>query len=517
MYPKTILCCLLLSTCAADASDLPNIILCMGDDHGWDETGYNGHPWVKTPVLDDMAAHGLKFNRFYAAHPSCSPTRASVMTGRHPNRAGTFSANCSTRPEEITIAHLLAERGYRCGHFGKWHLGPVKASSPTSPGAMGFHKWLSHDNFFELNPFLSRNGGPPEQFQGESSEIIVTEALEFADQAVRQQAPFLLVIWFGSPHEPYSGLPRDLALYDNLPDEWATKTVRLTSNETGRQVRRPLRDVLRERYAEITAMDRSIGTVRSWLQDHHVQDNTVLWYCGDNGTSADGIVTSPFRGRKGNLFEGGVRVPGVLEWPNQVREPAESDLPCVTSDILPTLCGLAGAALPDRPLDGVNLLPLIRGQMKTRERPIGFWSYDTSGESEHPPYLSAEEQRGTTPLVKLMGDIATRNFRNYRHPEVRPEDYAGSRVWLDDNWKLVVSGRRGKPDTVELFDLANDPAESKDQSDRQVDRVRAMKSELRQWQTSVLNSLTGRDYSPRDIPKSPAAKNRSGRETAIDN
>ncbi len=157
------------NTPAADQAEgdieRPNIILLMGDDHGWEETGYNGHPDVKTPVLDEMAATGLRLDRFYAAHPSCSPTRGSVLTGRHPNRYGTFSPGCSLRPEEITIGHLLGKAGYLRGHFGKWHVGTVKAGSPTNPGAMGFDEWVSHDNFFELNPPLSRNGGPPDDPQ----------------------------------------------------------------------------------------------------------------------------------------------------------------------------------------------------------------------------------------------------------------------------------------------------------------------------------------------------------------
>lgn len=156
----------------ATAPTPPNIVLMMGDDHGWEETGYHGHPHVKTPVLDEMAAQGLRLDRFYAAHPSCSPTRGSFLTGRHPNRYGTFAPGWSIRPEEITIAHVLREAGYRCGHFGKWHVGAVKAESPVNPGAMGFHEWVSHDNFFELNPSLSRNGGTPETFPGESSDIV---------------------------------------------------------------------------------------------------------------------------------------------------------------------------------------------------------------------------------------------------------------------------------------------------------------------------------------------------------
>jgi arylsulfatase A-like enzyme len=181
---------------AQAAETRPNIVLMMGDDHGWEETGYNGHPHVKTPVLDEIAATGLRFERFYAAHPSCSPTRASFLTGRHPNRMGTFAPGWSLRPEEITIAHVLGQAGYRCGHFGKWHVGTVKAGSPTNPGAMGFDEWVSHDNFFEMNPSLSRNGGPPEVFPGESSEIVVNEAIRFIDSARQADKPFFA--WSGS-------------------------------------------------------------------------------------------------------------------------------------------------------------------------------------------------------------------------------------------------------------------------------------------------------------------------------
>ena len=286
-------------------ADRPNVILLMGDDHGWEETGYNGHPYVKTPVLDEMAANGLQLDRFYSAHPSCSPTRGSVMTGRHPNRYGTFSPNWSIRPEEITIAHLLSKAGYACGHFGKWHLGPVKADSPTNPGAMGFDQWLSHDNFFELDPSLSRNGGPPVKFAGESSQVVIDETIRFIEQANQKNQPFFAVVWFGSPHEPYSGLPEDLALYDDLPEKYAAKMVKLTSNETGKQTRRNLRDVLRERYAEITAMDRAIGALRQALSRQDAAANTLLWYCGDNGTPAGGQADAPFRGAKGQMYEGG--------------------------------------------------------------------------------------------------------------------------------------------------------------------------------------------------------------------
>lgn len=483
----TLLLCLL--TAPAVAADVPNIILLMGDDHGWEETGYNGHPHVKTPVLDEMAAGGLRFDRFYAAHPSCSPTRGSVLTGRHPNRYGTFSPGRSIRPKEITIAQILSKAGYATGHFGKWHLGPVKANSPTNPGAMGFDQWLSHDNFFELNPHLSRNGGPPQRHEGEGSKIIIDETIRFIGESAKKQKPFLAVVWFGSPHEPYSGLEQDLALYNNLPQEYATKTVSLTSNETGLRVKRPLRDVLRERYAEITAMDRAIGDLRKFLKREGLRDNTLVWYCGDNGTPRSGVAESPLRGMKGQMFEGGIRVPGVIEWPARVSKLRVTSVNAVTSDMLPTACELVGQPLPDRPLDGISLVDLIDGKMMARSRPINFWSFKNVGRGTK-PYIDPKLQKGTTPLVKLMGGIATRNFRNEHHPSITEQDYAGERTIIGNRYKLVVS----KTGQLSLFDLDNDPAETENIAKREPAIVGELQKQMRDWQTSVLTSLIEADY-----------------------
>ncbi|MBC8353163.1 MAG: sulfatase-like hydrolase/transferase [Planctomycetes bacterium] len=471
----------------------PNIILCMGDDHGWDETGYNGHPHLKTPVLDEMAASGLRLDRFYSAHPSCSPTRGSVITGRHPNRYGTFAPNYSIRPEEISIAQILGNAGYVCGHFGKWHLGPVKASSPTNPGAMGFHQWLSHDNFFELNPTFSRNGATPKKFQGESSEIVIRETIRFLETSKQKDKPFFAVVWFGSPHEPYSGLKEDLALYADLPDRYAEKQVKLTSNETGRPTKRPLKDVLQERYAEITAMDRSMGQLRKWLRDNGQRENTVLWYCGDNGTPGDGIVTSPFRGQKGTMYEGGIRVPGIIEWPGKISTSRRSELNTVTSDMLPTICEILGVSLPNRPLDGVSLKPLIEGTMNERPAPICFWTFKGGDGSNSEPYIAPALQSGTTPLVKMMGDLHTRKFRNFHHPNIAESDFDGQRVILHDRYKLLVRGL-GDETNQELFDVRSDPGETNNLIESAPVVAAELKLQLRDWQQSVLQSLTGADY-----------------------
>lgn len=477
--------------------ELPNIILLMGDDHGWDEVGYNGHPFVKTPVLDEMAASGLRFDRFYSGHPSCSPTRGSSLTGRHPNRYGTFTPGWSLRPEEITIAHLLKDAGYATAHFGKWHVGPVKKGSPTNPGAMGFDEWLSHDNFFEMDPVLSRNGEAPQIIEGEGSEVIIDETIKFIQKSNNKHKPFLAVVWFGSPHEPYSGLPEDLAIYENLPDSLSNKQVRLTSNETGEQVTRPLRNVLQERYAEITAMDRAIGKLRTFLNENNLKGNTLVMYCGDNGTPPSAARTGmTLRAQKGSLYEGGVRVPGVLEWPAIIQKPASTSVVSVTSDFLPTLAEITGQPLPKKPLDGISLVPFFNNPANQRPKPLYFWKFEPEnvfGENAE-PYIDPKLQEGTTPLAKISAGKFTRNFRNYKYNKISKNDYSGERTMMQGQYKLVVEGKSPNSIGFELYDIQNDPGEKKNLADEYPEMVRDMQAELRKWQESVLNSLTGADY-----------------------
>jgi arylsulfatase A-like enzyme len=411
---------------------------------------------------------------------------------------GTFAPGWSFRPEEITVAHVLRQAGYQCAHFGKWHVGTVKAGSPTNPGAMGFHEWLSHDNFFELNPSLSRHGGPPQVFKGESSEILVREAMQFIDRAKKDGKAFFSIIWFGSPHEPYSGLPQDLALYDDLPAKYSKSKVRLTSNETGGPVTRTQGEVLRERYAEITAMDRAIGQLRKHLAATGLREDTLLFYCGDNGTSADGSLVRPHRGVKGEVYDGGILVPGLIEWPARIKTPRTTNVRATTSDLLPTLASLTSQPLPQRPIDGTNLMPLLDGKMTERPVPLYFWDYDTSRFSgiKMENYIDPKQQEGTTPLAKLSGGKATRDFRNLRHPgDITEADFRGPRAIIDGHFKLVIrDGKKAAKTTTELYDLQNDPAEKTSLTEQQPERAQQLQTKMRTWQESVLKSLTGSDY-----------------------
>jgi len=455
------------------AAPRPNIVLMMADDQGWGETGYNGHPHLKTPVLDEMARTALRLDRFYAASPVCSPTRASVMTGRHANRSGAFSPNWSTRPEEVTIARILKDAGYRTGHFGKWHVGAVKKASPLNPNRMGFDEYLSHDNFFEMNPPLSRNGAPPEIVQGESSEIIVDEAVRFARKVNAENKPFFIVVWFGSPHGPYSGIDEDVALYRDVPNE-----------------------EMRSRFAEITAMDRAIGTFREELRRLDVAEGTLLWFNSDNGipvANEKDSFNGGWRGRKGSVYEGGVIVPAIIEWPAVIKAPRASSVPCVTSDIMPTLLDFLDLKhpAPERPLDGISLRPLIEhDSMKERPSPIGFWKYPSAGEKANERWVSEELARGTTPTTRNPAI----DFNNYKHPVPKTKDFGGDAAWTDNRFKLVrVQERRGEHRT-ELYDLLADPKETMDIAAHHLDVVARMAEQLETWQRSVERSLSGADY-----------------------
>ncbi|MBC7352775.1 MAG: sulfatase-like hydrolase/transferase [Thermogutta sp.] len=449
------------------SKETPNIILCMADDQGWGDVGYHGHPVLKTPNLDEMAAVGLRLEHFYAAAPVCSPTRGSVLTGRHPVRYGCFSWGHTIRPQEITIAEALKKAGYVAGHFGKWHVGPVRADSQLCPGASGFDRWLSTPNFYDLDPLMSDQGRVV-RMHGDGSIIAAEAAIQFMREAKAAGRPFLAVVWFGSPHSPHRALPEDKALYADQPEN------------------------LQNFYGEITALDRAVGMLRKALRDLDIQENTIFWYTSDNG-AIDVGSTGGLRGRKGQLYDGGLRVPCIIEWPAQITTPRQSDFPCGTVDIYPTLLDIVGVNIPDQPpLDGISLRPLLEGrEPEKREKPLGFWVYPVGGISTPSEKILAqmlEEQEGKvppSPPPENEGAI----LRQY------PEDeFPGHAAWLDWPYKLHrIANKRGDV-RWELYNLAEDPKESHDLSAEQPDRVRKMAAALEEWQKSVLRSLNGKDY-----------------------
>jgi len=425
---------------AAPGGRRPNIVLCMTDDQGWGDTSYNGHPLLKTPVLDEMAGRGMRFDRFYAAAPVCSPTRGSVLTGRHPNRFGCFTHGRPIRKEEVTIAQALKRTGYTTGHFGKWHLNgkrgpgkPIPATDPLNPGAVGFDEWFSVSNFFDLNTSFSRNGETVAT-EGDGSDVIVEEALKFIGTAAKVNKPFMAVVWYGSPHNPHRALPADRAPYAK-------------KGKYGNY------------YGELAAVDRSMGRLRAGLRDLGIANNTLVWFCSDNGGAAGPLSTGKLRGSKGSLWEGGIRVPGLIEWPERIRNPFRTDVPCSTMDIYPTLVDLLGVEVPEQPLpiDGISLVPLMDGRMRERAKPIPFWVYGRGGRSGD----------GHAALIDS-------HFKLHLHPYARK--------------------KQGKLPDVLLYDLSKDAVEARDLAAAEPDKVQSMRRHLEEWQVSVKRSLAREDY-----------------------
>lgn len=418
--------CLAIGT--ATAAERPHIIFVMADDMGWGQTGYRNHPVLKTPNLDAMASGGLRFERFYAGCPVCSPTRASVLTGRSPDRTGVLTHGYALRLQERTIAQALKSAGYVTGHFGKWHLNgfkgpgaPILKDDPRTPGAFGFDEWVSVTNFYDVNPLMSRSG-EIEQFTGDSSEIAVNEAVLFLDKHRGAGMPMFAVVWFGTPHSPFKALPKDKTLFGNLDEASANH------------------------YGELVAMDRGIGTLRKKLREFGLADNTLLVFCSDNGglpkISPDTV--GGLRDNKGSVYEGGLRVPGIIEWP-AVIQPRVTEYPACTMDLFPTVADILD--LPDnifvKPLDGISLKPLLTSELAERAKPIPF-------------------------------------------------RFGQKLALIDNRYKLISNDRR--KDEFQLYDLVADPHEVRDISVEQPGVYARMKRDLLAWNRSVDASFAGRNY-----------------------
>ncbi len=454
---------LLVLMLSGQAAERPNVILAMADDQGWGDMGYMGHKVLKTPVFDEMAKTGLRFDRFYAAAPVCSPTRASVLTGRHPNRMGCFQWGHTMRKHEITLAEALKNSGYATGHFGKWHLGSVRAGSEVAPGKNGFDEWVSAPNFYENNPLFSHNGKVIET-EGESSAVTVDLALEW--MAKVKEKPFLSVIWFGNPHLPHVGTEKFVKSYGNENKAYANF------------------------YAEITAMDAAMGRLRQGIRKLGIADNTILWYCSDNGGLKPNSMAG-LSGKKGKLLEGGIRVPGIIEWPAVIRENRITQVPANTVDIYPTILELSGVKQPaGQPiLDGVSLAELIHGRNFTRQKPMGFWSYPARGRAMHARQLLEQlrnaQQSGSLPAAEKAG------FVDKQYPT---DQFPGPSAWISGQWKLHRETSNKGTKAYRLFNLAEDMKEEHDLSGKELMRLKRMKAELVNWQKSVIKSLNGADY-----------------------
>jgi len=440
------------------AAERPNIIVAMADDQGWRDVGYNPEPGkvAITPHLDQMAAEGICFSRFYSSSPNCAPTRAALLTGRHCHRSGVFNPGFALHPRELTLAEVLKDAGYATAHFGKWHLGPVKASSPVNPHVHGFDHYVSHDNFFDLAPSLSRNGAEPEDFQGDGSEVIIDEALKFIDSVKDSGKPFFIFICFGSPHKPHKALDKDKAIYADMSPDFQNY------------------------FGEITAMDRSMGTLRTGLKERDIDQNTIIWYMSDNGSYKPMDRITGLRGHKGEVWEGGIRVPGLIVWPANITKPLHTDFPASTSDIMPTIIDLLGIKPKTPKFDGISIKPILYGNdMTERGKPMPYWRANPRARevSTNPSDFTEEQLSGW--------------WRDSKLPNVnvpKTDGFQGNIAWIEGDWKLHMTNK-----DYELYNLAEDQAETTDVAEQHPEVVARLSEQLLAWLRDAEVSLAGGD------------------------
>ena len=434
----------------------------MTDDQGWGDTGYNGHPHLKTPHLDQMQTEGVTFTRFYSGAAMCSPTRGSCYTGRNPYRFGiTFAMKGMLEPTEIPITSILKKQGYTTGHFGKWHLGTLSKKKGDQKRWGTFAKqperyycppWVrdvdvsfvteskvpTWDPLIDPGPIKKQNAsdanpgkaygndyftGPgttvTENTKGDDSRVIMDRALPFIQNATGKKSPFFAAIWFHTPHSPVVGGPKYRKMYHDQPEH------------------------AQHYYACLTAMDEQIGRLRAKLKSLGITDNTMIFFCSDNGPARQGSprhigTAKNLKGYKLSLNEGGIRVPGLMIWPAKIKEPRTVTAPCFTSDYFPTILAALEIPLPsDRAYDGVDILPFAIGKQIERKKPLGFLNKD--------------------------GKEA---------------------AWIENRYKLI-SRKKGN----ELYDLINDPGEKINLIEKAPKIAKRMEGQLLNWRTGVIAEL----------------------------
>jgi arylsulfatase A-like enzyme len=429
------------------AAERPNVVFFLADDLGQNDIGaYNPRTFYETPNIDRLAASGMRFTTGYAACPVCSPTRASIMTGKYPPRTGITDFIGGTRAgkllpapnqdhlalEETTLAEAFRGAGYGTFFAGKWHLG----EGEYSPNAQGFGPGLTGKGQFYYPPGDSPPPDPKDD--PKTTDRIADAAVRFID--AHRDRPFFAYLPFLAVHIPIGARP-------DLVEKYERKKQSAPADAWGQEHQSKVRLVQNNAMyaAMLEQMDAAVGRVLEALDRDGLADRTIVVFMSDNGglSTAEGHPTSnlPLRAGKGWLYEGGIREPWIVRAPGVTRAGSTCDTPVISMDFYPTLLALAGLpARPEQHRDGVSLVSLLRGEPLARG-PL-FWHYPHYG------------NQGGSP---------------------------GGAV-RDGNWKLIESFEDGK---LELYNLRDDPGETTDLADTHPDTARALRAKLAAWRESV--------------------------------
>lgn len=393
----------------------PNLVVIMTDDQGYGDVGFNGSRDIVTPHIDSIAANGVRFSSGYVSYSVCSPSRAGFLTGRYQQRFG-YERNPRWEPDnpgsglplsETTLADALGEVGYTSGIIGKWHLGAHRDLHPLARGFDEFfgHLGGGHRYFPEELTFKETKDAKNEHqsyrlwIMRDHSPVKTTGYLtdEFSDEAVRfvernQKDPFFLFLSYNAPHAPLQATEKYLARFPEITNE------------------------RRRAYAAmVSAVDDGVGQLLGKLRELGLEENTLIFFLSDNGgpTKSNASNNDPLRGTKGDLFEGGIRVPFAAQWPGRLPAGGVFTAPVISLDIFATIAALAGvAADPARPLDGVNLMPHLEGQATAVPHDTLYWRMFDNGAyavRNGDRKLVIPEKGQSAKLFNLAEDIGEQN------------------------------------------------------------------------------------------------------------
>jgi len=442
---------LFIATNSVESFDRPNVVILLADDLGYKDIGCYGGP-VQTPNIDRLASKGIRFTDFYSGCAVCSPSRATLLTGRHHIRAGVYSwihdpsQKSHLLKREITIAELLKANGYSTAHIGKWHLGlPTGQNDKPTPSDHGFDHWFATWNNAEpshRNPknFI-RNGQPVGVLKGYSCQLVADEAIDWLEKGRAEAKPFFLNVWFHEPHAPIAAPAEIVEGYGKVKDKAAIYS------------------------GTIDNTDRAIARLLKKLNEVADPGNTLIIYASDNGSYRDDR-TGGLRGRKGVNWEGGIRVPGIFSWPGKIKSGGLSQSPAGLVDVLPTLCGLLGIEKPIRHLDGSDLSPILLGKEEkfVRHQPL-FWHLQRS-----------------KPVVAIRaGDYSLVAERDYDVP---------TNNMFREEWIPII--KSGKYKNFQLFNLVTDPKQTKDIANDHPKLLKSLKDQLQKINASVMSD--GHDW-----------------------
>lgn len=438
MKRAALLSCMFFCVMAYAQTDKPNVLIILSDDQGWGDVGFNGCTDIPTPHLDALARDGVIFTQGYASHPYCSPSRAGLLSGRYQQRFGhennlpyhDAQEDDGLPVEELLISELLQQNDYQTCAIGKWHLGDSAQFWPISQGFddwFGFiggslSYWGDTGNKGAIHG-VQRNGKlVPKDELTYLTDDFSNEAVSYIDQYAKKEKPFFMYLAYSAPHSPLHATQEYLQQTEHIEDGQRAVYA-----------------------AMVRAMDEGIGQVIQKLKETEQYENTLIFFYSDNGAALNGASSHPFRGHKGMLFEGGIRVPFAISWPAKIAAGQVYDDPISALDIYPTILAAAQVKHPEpQKLDGVSLLPYLDGEMNGKPHKNLFWRYS---------------------------------------------DGAGYAVRSGD-FKLVKSGYK---DAKLLFDLAEDPYEQNNLIDEMPEKAAELERLYAQWNE---NTVPAKWYDP---------------------